>query len=344
VYLRRQTIWIALAMIACASLAALVKITTFVGFAFAAAILMLVHLFRTRGHWGIRGFVRLYSPAAVSVAVAVILTLFWVRFSDAEKARTVMGGALTSSNLTGWNFGNWDQKLGRNLWTGIIFGRSARELLGFAWLFPLSAVVALLAPRGNRGFALAAGAMYIAPFLVFTNLHMVHNYYQYANGLFLVVLLACGIEALKAAAGERARLVGLALVGVLMLFGFRRDFLPAITGPLPPTGTLELAAYARSHTDPDDVLLVFGADWSSEIPYYATRRAMLVPDWMGTESLKKMRVDPHSFTGTLKLGMVIACPNKLADQPSTKAEFKLLLSKVTAGKSSTVVHGCEIYR
>lgn len=344
VYLRAHSVRVAAAMILCAVMAALVKITTFFGFALAAAILMLVHVVRARGSWSLRSFMRLYAPALVSVLAAMVLTAFWVRFSDAEKARTVWGAALGSGNLNAWNFGDWGQKLQGSLWTDVIFGRAARDLLGSAWLFPLSAIAAFLAPRGNRGFALAMVALYLAPFLVFTNVHVVHNYYQYANGIFLVVLLACGIEALGSMAGERARLVALALASVLMLFGFRRDFLPAITGPLPATGTLELAAFARANSGPDDMLLIFGADWSSEIPYYATRRAMLVPDWVGPDVLKRMRLDQDSFTGGLKLALVIACPNKLAEQPPTAEEFGLLFADVTAGRTRTEVHGCAIYR
>jgi len=344
VYLRRQSALLALAMILCACMAALVKITTFFGFALAAAFLMLAHLVWTRGSWSLRAFVRLYAPAVIAVLAAVVLTAIWVKFSDVEKAKTVMGSALSSGNLTDWNFGQWGQRLQGSLWAEVIFGRSARDLLGFAWVFPLAGVFALLAPRGNRGFALAMVALYLAPFLVFANVHIVHNYYQYANGIFLVVLLACGLEALGTVAGERMRLAGLVLAGVMMLIGFRRDFLPAITGPLPATGTLELAAYARAHTSPDDVLLVFGADWSSEIPYYATRRAMMVPDWMGVELLNRMRLDQRAFTGGLNLGLVIACPNKLAEQPAKAAEFKLLFSAVTSGKTPTMVHGCAIYQ
>jgi hypothetical protein len=35
----------------------------------------------------------------------------------------------------------------------------------------------------------------------------------------------------------------------------------------------------REQTRPDDVILVVGCDWCSEIPYYSQRRALMVPVW-----------------------------------------------------------------
>jgi len=57
-----------------------------------------------------------------------------------------------------------------------------------------------------------------------------------------------------------------------------------------------------------------------------------------------MRLDQRAFTGGLKLGLVIACPNKLAEHPETAVEFGLLFSAVTSGKTRTMVHGCAIYQ
>jgi len=95
------------------------------------------------------------------------------------------------------------------------------------------------------------------------------------------VLLACGIEALGAVAGER--------ISWPAGPGWRDDaawlssrFSSRHNRPLPATGTLNWLPM-RAHSAPDDVLLIFGADWSAEIPYYATRRAMLCPTgWSGT--------------------------------------------------------------
>jgi hypothetical protein len=45
----------------------------------------------------------------------------------------------------------------------------------------------------------------------------------------------------------------------------------------------------REQTDPDDVDLVRGRDWSSEVPYYCRRRALALPDsWTQWVSLRHL--------------------------------------------------------
>lgn len=343
-HVRQPRAWLAALLVGCAVLAALVKITTFVGFALAGGMLVLWHWNQNRVPWRISRLAVLYGTPLLAVVAAILATRWWVGFSDLEKARTVWGGALGSGNLAAWNFGSWSQKTGSALWADVVFGRSARDLLGFAWLFPSVAVVALIAPRGIRFFALSVLLLYLAPFLIFTNLHIVHNYYQYANGIFLVVLFACALEGLGAIGGERLKVLGIVVSVMLMLVGFRRDFQPAIVGPLPDTATLPLAAHVRSSTGSDDVLLAFGVDWSSELPYYATRRAMLVPDWVGVDTLRKMRADPSSYLGQYQLGIIVVCPNKLGIQESTAAEYKLLLPTLIEGRTRQLVKSCLVYR
>ena len=226
----------------------------------------------------------------------------------------------------------------------VVFERAPRELLGNAWLFPLATLTALLARNANRWFAAAMLLLYAVPFVVFTNLHMVHNYYQYANGLFLVVLLACALDALDSIAVPQLKPAGVAIAGVFMIAGFCRDFLPVITPAPTDNNTLNLAAYIRSHSNEEDVMLVFGEDWSSALPYYATRRAMLVPDWVPDNALGTMRGNQQSFTGNYRLGLVVVCPNRLAMQPRTASEYALLLQAVTRDRRKNTVAGCVVYR
>jgi hypothetical protein len=342
-YLRRPRPLLVVAMAICALLGALVKITTFFGFSLAAALVMLAHLYRHRSEWNTRDRLRLYAPVVVTLVVAVLATRAWVQASDVEKARTVWGSAVGSGNLGLWNFGTWPQRISAQLWRDVVFGRASSELMGFTWLVVLLGLPALIA-RGNRVLAWSALLLYLAPFLVFTNVHIVHNYYQYANGIFLLVFAACGVDRIIALVGPRLGLAATVLVCVLMLIGFRRDFLGRITQHSFDTPTLALAAFARSHTKPDEVILGFGLDWSAEVPYYATRRAMLVPDWITPDALKVMRADPRRYTGGLPLGLVIVCPNQLGNQAQSKDDYRLLLDSVIQGRSKSVVHGCIVYR
>jgi hypothetical protein len=341
---RRRDAAVLSAMFACALLAALVKITTFFGFALAAAAVLLLEHWRHRRDWGPHEIASRYAPAAVSVLAAILILKAWLYFGDLQKAKTVWGAALGSHNLDLWNFGTWEQRTGPELWRAVVFGRAAQDLLGFAWLLPALALPALFV-RGNRALAWSALWLYLAPFLVFTNVHFVHNYYQYANGIFLLVLAGCGVEAIALRAGRWAGLTAVLLVCVLMLIGFRREFLGRLLWQGPDvTRPMALADHARRHTSPDEVLLGFGLDWSAEVPYYAQRRAMLVPDWIQPVQIQAMQEDPRRISGRLSLGLVIVCPNQLDAQPNTRADYRKLLATVTAGRTRTDFSGCAFYR
>jgi hypothetical protein len=283
-------------------------------------------------------------PAAASVALALLATMAWLRFGDAIKERSAWGAVLASTNLGAWNFGSWEQKADPAFWREIVFGRAAREILGSSWmLLPLLAGIAVA--RGRlRWFALGALACYLAPMAVFTNLHKVHDYYQTANALFLALAAACAAEAAWQRWGARAGGVALALFVLAMLLGFRRDVLPRLDPLAIGMRTPTLAAYARTHTAPDDVILGIGLEWNSEVPYYATRRAMLVVDWVPVESLRRMRSDPRAWLGNYPLGLVIVCPNELATRLDAAADTAALLAQTTQGRRRERVAGCDVYR
>jgi hypothetical protein len=339
--------WVIAALAAAAVAAALVKITTFVGFGIAAGLFVAASWWRETQAGGtpaaLRGL-RVALPLALVVAGTLALTLLWIGFGDAHKSQTLWGHLLTSDNLRTWNYGNWQQKTDPALWRGVAFGRAAREILGQAWLLPLLVAVVAIFGRGLRWFAGALLLCYLLPFFVFANLHQVHNYYQVANAPFLLVFAACAVESLWQRGGPRLAIVAALCIVLVMAGGFRRDFLPLLDASRLSLRTPALAAFARANTAPDEVLLGFGLEWSSEVPYYATRRAMLVIDATPVAALRRMQQDPASYTGTHRLGLVIACANALSTRPDAAADYAALLAAATAGRTRHRVAGCDVFR
>ncbi len=180
--------------------------------------------------------------------------------------------------------------------------------------------------------------------MVFANLHEVHGYYQQANGVFLLGVVACAVEAVRMRFNEVAALAVTVVLAVVMMLGFRRDFLPYIVSPHINQRTVALADFARQNTGSDDVLLIFNDEVSPEVAYYATRRAMIVNDRTTAETMRRMRDRPSSYTGPYALGMVIVCPNKIAERPQLAAEYKRLLDSVGSGRERFHIAGCDVYK
>lgn len=115
---------------------------------------------------------------------------------------------------------------------------------------------------------------FLVPFLVFTNLHIIHNYYQNANGIFAIAAVGIGVAAV-AEAGHRLHYALAAGVLVVLVVSqvvyFKRNFEPQILNDTTQDPLFLAAQLVKAKTSPNSSVLVFGNDWSSIVPYYSER-------------------------------------------------------------------------
>ena len=111
-----------------------------------------------------------------------------------------------------------------------------------------------------------------------------HDYYAYATGIFLVAAVAWGVVSLLERPGPWPQVAALALLGFAMavsIHQYYQRFYPLQAANR--TEMTHLAAVVAGVTPPDAIVLAFGLDWSSELPLYAERRALVWPLWMDQE-------------------------------------------------------------
>jgi hypothetical protein len=280
----------------CGTLGALVKVTTFPSFALVAGLYYLFTLNRER---------RLFKPSKLlSSHAAPLLTFFllpllvtkaWVQYTDQVKMLNTVGTQLTSSALTLWNFGTLRHRFLAATWR-TFFLRIVPDIVGgnVVGLLPL---VGLCFARYRLAAFAVSVCGFLACFLVFIQLHVIHGYYAYANGVFLIAAVSWCIVALLEARGWRAVLgAALLLIGAANSVagyygrGYRLQFYGDQKTPfskLQGANSLQFAGVsdaAMRLTRPDDVLLGFGLEWSSELPYYSQRRAVMWPSFIGEEN------------------------------------------------------------
>ncbi|MCH2188026.1 hypothetical protein MK280_19405 [Myxococcota bacterium] len=255
--------------------AALVKITTFVGFCYAAAALVLVRWFRVhRGHINLQILLEQLLPLLCFAILPVAAVTVWVSYTDDIKSLNLIAGRhLISENLVGWNFGNIAQRIDPASWTIL---RSRLHLwVGQGAFFTAALGVALASPRAWLP-VLGSLALFLATFLTFANLHLVHDYYQYANAIFLIAAVGFSLRSLLVGslAQRWAGVIALGFVMVSCIESYRETYLEIQKRDaqhLEP-----LAQEIQRRTSVSDVIVVWGADWSSEIPYLARRRALMM--------------------------------------------------------------------
>ena len=268
--------WSAVAAIS-GTLAALAKVTTFALYCFPAAGLV---LWLGWPHWSARresasrlGRAVLLGSAPVLVAAAI--GEWWVRHGDAVKDSNPFSGFLKSSEMTPWTWGTLDQRLSAEVWN-TVWANLSQNVLGEPAIAVLLICAALVAGRLRR-LAVAGAVGFILGPLLFSNLYFRHDYYYSANALLLLAgagLLLAGMWSLPALP-RPAKAVMLALFFGAQLLAFYRGYANNHRRELPhPPG---IATVIRDTVPPEGIVLIYGWDWNSLVPYYAQRRAVMVP-------------------------------------------------------------------
>jgi len=121
--------------------------------------------------------------------------------------------------------------------------------------------------------------LYISAIAIFFNLHFVHTYYAYANGVFLIAAVGICISAALEAGTLRswAAVCAFILISGTCASRYFDAYYELQKSSAP--GRPVAASVIDRETDPADALLVYGLDWSPELPYQAHRRAIMAPAW-----------------------------------------------------------------
>jgi hypothetical protein len=301
------------------SLGVLAKSTTFPTFAVLGGLLFLKECYAA---WTARAVAERVRPillALFAIAVPFAVGGAWTIYSDAVKENNEIGVYLTSSGLARWNFGTWEQRLGPTLWQDVILRRALTDAFGYTAI-PAVAIIGATLLRREYAYA-AAGALlgFFLPFLVFTNLHIVHFYYQTANAIFIIAATGLGLASVVAAKRVKLALVCLGVIVIGQLTYFRSAYAILLSHDFSTVPLFRIANIAKAVTAPDTSLVVIGDDWSSTIPYYAQRKSLVIPNWLALASWQRMLAAPQKYLDDVRLGGVVYCTDKAPTDPERKA-------------------------
>jgi hypothetical protein len=254
-----------------------------------------------------------------------------------------LGAKLVSAELArwGWNFGSLGQRFSSQLWQEVIWNRLFKpNLSGLIGVLALSGGLFLTRENKTRILILMLLLAGLLPLFVFTNLHIVHTYYQMANCVFLLVALGLSIMAVA----DRLLVKHPLLHGAFLAFFIAANFyffasdlmkLRASDINSDNNRVLKISDYVKAHTNANDAVIWYGFDWSSEPAFYAERKSLTVADWMGAETdvidhtEKYLRAPP---------GAIVLCPNAANAEKIGNA----ITNKFGPGKSQ-IVDSCQIY-
>ena len=305
-----QKTWHIVAVIAFfGALAGMVKITTFFSFIFGALILFLLRLYEQKRE-GTNYKKTLFLVEIKFVFFAFLIpaaaVLLWTSFADYQKSLNPLAGFLTSDSLRTWNYGTLADKLSLATWN-LFYQRTITDLIGSKELLLIVAYCGLRHNSKHLKTALVSSLLFLMPLCVFTNLHVVHYYYVYANGIFLIAAVGMVIGNYLESDIIYKRVAGFLLLAVMIICSlahYYTDFRPLQCAPF---YYAEVKKDMDKYTSDKDVLLIFDTDWSPKLPYYLQRRAAIIQD--AVRDTPKYNNLLNNLSG-YKVGALLFCGKK----------------------------------
>lgn len=275
---QRSWFWVGLANVAGVG-AGLVKVTTFMLYLAPAGICAAVWLWRAgafststppahrRNFWAELGWI------LSCVALPFLATLWWIKLADAIKSLNASGVQLVSSSMSPYHFGTWQIRRSVEPWLAH-WQTLTTNLVPWPGLLVFLAISVWFGGRWKR-WILGALLLFIAAPFTFPILYAWHEYYFVANGVILLAAVGLAMAGLIESSSPRWLVWTLVLgLHAIQIGGYVHYLYP--TQRLPYPGGSGLTRLLRDMTDPQDVLLIAGNDWSSVIPFFSERRALMI--------------------------------------------------------------------
>ena len=338
---RHVTPYRALAVVVLASLAVAQKITTGLPVVMVLVTSLAIACLRA---WmrGDRNVARVPAYGIALLAIPVLLGLGWTYYTDLIKEQSDLAKLWTSTGLRSWNIGTLHQRVSSELFRGVIWTRSLKVNAGsYVGLAVLGFFYVKETRRSQVIIAAVTVALFLLPFLLFTNLHIAHNYYQTSTTIYLIFLLALALTYLANHSLRRVFLLAFALVLVSNLAEFKQVYWPIARASFTPdkNTTLAIAKLLREDTPAEARVLLYGYSMSSEVPYYAERKSATVPDEYPL--LEEPLKNPERFFGKDKVGALVVCPAASGVDPSKDAIAAFV--KAHGPFRETAVDNCRVF-
>jgi hypothetical protein len=251
--------------------------------------------------------------ALVFFGIPLAVGVVWTLYTDQIKTLNIFGVDLTSSVLNKWNWGTLGQRLSSKLFIDVIWKRIFEQnlsgVLGVAIL-----VMALFSNVKNQQkfIVVISTLMGLVPLFLFTNLHIVHTYYQAANVIFLIFAIAVSLNHIANNCFEK-KIILIALTIVMVAsnyFWFSKEYLSIVKKEFTKENSQDFAVsdILKREIPEGKCFVAFGNDWSSSFAYLAERKSFTVPNWF--KQYDKVFRNPEHFVDEAQLGAVVMCGKK----------------------------------
>jgi hypothetical protein len=311
-----------------ALLAALTKVTTFVVAGFFATSLI-VYL------WGervdkfsfnvLRNFILL---GIITMGIPLGVSIVWNIYADSLKALNPLAQFILSKNLRDWNFGTIEQRFSLEVLDHLLWRFS--NIIGYSWNFStldlrifggdwgllrkvlfiahlfcaVAAIGAVIVTSRYRIIAIGLTATFLVAPLLLINLYFEHEYYFYACGIYLLCVIALGIIMII----DWQPIIGFLLLAILLIAradAYLAQYIPFIDHSQ-AYNNISLYEAIKENVSKDEYIVGIGDTWSSVIPYYSERKAIMINTEQIAQASFAKSVDS---IGKRNVAAIVACGN-----------------------------------
>lgn len=275
-------------------------------------------------------FIKNNYKLLITFGLPLIIGVCWVNFTDFIKEQNTIGYYLTSSALWNFNWGDLSTRFSTTLWHDVVIKRSIFQSSAHY----LSAIIILFSLFIKNKFFLKEKTIisliaFTLAFLFFPKLHVIHNYYQYANTIFYLFSLFFAtqniiisyslyrIDKLRNPVNLFEKFFFLLniknilfpLIVILSMinyynsnYHFKKNNIITIEN----NRTLILADFIKKNSPIDKPIVIYGYQWNSELAFYAERKSLSLPfgKW-DIESIENL----DKFLPEASPSIIINCPN-----------------------------------
>lgn len=256
-------------------------------------------------------FVQEAIPVIIYFFLPLIVGIAWTLYTDHVKGLNGIGVNLVSSALKQWNWGTIDQRFSLAFYDDLLSSRIFLQNLSG----PLGVVIIIgsLVARGRvqvKSIVVISLLFGLTPLFLFTNLHIVHDYYPVSNVIFLIFAVAVPMGSILISRMGKwvCFVICLVMVGNNYL-NFAKKYYDPITDVYSKknSGEYAVADFLKREVPAGKSFVAFGNDWSSSLSYLSERKSFTVPTFF--KKYNDISLHPEHFIPENNLGAIVLCPS-----------------------------------
>ena len=284
--------------------------------------------------------------------IPLFFSLMWVKFSDQTKYLNPNGQSLTSQALIRWNFGTFSQRFSSSFWFDLILKRTILGNFGagLGLILMVYYVFSFHGKQKERHYFVVgiATLLFFFSIFIYANLNIVHWYYQTGIQIFLFFALSICLthsSFYSRFKTERLNSILLIIILILNLSVFIVKFKDSAYVKFDSSNSLivKVANDIKISTRPDESILVYGLDWSSELAFASERKSATLTPWM--KGYTESYINPASSFGGVNPGAIVDCiwPIEETDIHPTRDEVTSISNKIGLTRFQLIGGVCGVW-